>query len=73
MPAGDGHVRILLPDGHSLSLSVEAAERSALLLKRGAERARTENPGRAKPRRSDVAAAAATVIPVDFVRHARLA
>ncbi|WP_185664806.1 hypothetical protein [Novosphingobium flavum] len=57
-----------MPDGHSLTMSIEAAERSALLLSRAAERARREsghqrrspNPGQA------------TVIPVDFVRQARL-
>ena len=68
MPSSDGAVRVLMPDGHSLTLSVEAAERSALLLARAAERTRAEGK---RPRRA-AKPAAAEVIAVDFVHHSRL-
>ena len=69
MPGGDGGLRLLLPDGHSISLNVEAVARSALLLTRAAVRA-----GK-KPRRGRagiVRAAEAEIIEVDFARHARV-
>jgi hypothetical protein len=73
----DGTVRVLLPDGHSLTMSVEAAERSALLLSCGAVRTREARPkpatGTKVPAKGKkVVPAVATVIAVDFVHHQRL-
>lgn len=52
----NGCVRILLPDGHSLTLTPDAALRSAGMLKRGAQRMGADKVG--------------TVIAVDFARPA---
>lgn len=72
MPSSDGAVRVLLPDGHSLTLSVEAAERSGLLLSRATGR-KVKKTGATVRRRTKVPArAGGTVIAVDFVRQARL-
>lgn len=72
MPSSDGAVRVLLPDGHSLTLSVQAAERSALLLSRGAIRTREENAVSPAPGKRRKGRPAAKVIAVDFVHHARI-
>jgi len=69
MPGGEGGVRLLLPDGHSISLNAEAVARSALLLTRAAVRA-GKRPRRGRSGR--VRETEAEVIQVDFVHHARL-
>jgi len=69
MPDVEGGVRLLLPDGHSISLNAEAVARSALLLTRAAVRA-GKRPRRGRAGR--VREVEAEVIQVDFVRHARL-
>lgn len=69
IPGHDGSVRMLLPDGHSLTLSPEAAERSAGMLARIAGVVSTGR-GAVRARRR---ARQAQVIPVDFVHHARIA
>jgi len=64
-------VRLLLPDGHSITLSAEAAARSAQFLTRvsahGDKRKRRE---RARGRGGRFSAA--EIIPVDFAHGARL-
>ena len=72
MPTADGGIRLLLPDGHSISLTTDAVARSAALLTRAAVRT---GKGRRKPRPEPVydaaPAFAAEVIAVDFGQHSR--
>lgn len=68
MQGADGDIRLLLPDGHSISLSTEAAARTALLLTRAAMRA---GKARRMPRTLARAQLANEVITVDFRSHAR--
>lgn len=73
MTAADGQLRVLMPDGHSLTLSPEAAERSAMLLLRAASRASTEARAARRGRTKRREKAMGQVIPVDFIHHARIA
>jgi hypothetical protein len=80
MPGPDGTVRLLLPDGHSITLELEAAARSALLLTRAAVgKGRQRVAARAQRRIGDCLPGGEAaepglheVIPVDFVHHARI-